>query len=411
MLNTSKGYHTFSFFQRLSWENYDSLMGNFNGYMQRDRRLHRCPIKDKKNPNKTLGWEYYYKPSRGMRWRMKPIKVSDNLTIHFVQIIVTPKVLTDNSFLAAATQCDIDKIEVLFNEESAKISPILSKFGACSVNRADPCLNLDTEEINLPCSVEQMMKLIKRGNIPRHYKEREKYDESAHRMKAADDSFYLVSGSTNINFYLKPRQLDNRFPECHEKENARHLIRLEVQSKYPMLYSLSKGRQAESRFYEHEDSFSPEEFFERSEIGMKNPTIPIDIILSDKNSDEIIEKYFYKTVRKGNYLTLEGAIWMVKRCNFRRDKEERLINTLELVNECRGISKAKAKLTDTDLRDFKRSLKDLDALLINPVTIPRSWGIPYIPNLLRAYYDSVYERIWVSNEHLFYKHLKEYFSF
>lgn len=56
---------------------------------------------------------------------------------------------------------------------------------------------------------------------------------------------------------------------------------------------------------------------------------------------------------------------MVEARKFRRDKEERLIYALGLINECRGITKAKSKLLGVDLKDFKRSLKDLDDILVN----------------------------------------------
>ena len=35
-------------------------------------------------------------------------------------------------------------------------------------------------------------------------------------------------------------------------------------------------------------------------------------------------------------------------------------------------------------------------LFRSPVTIPRRWDIKHIPNLLRAYYDSIYEEQLVS---------------
>ena len=82
---------------------------------------------------------------------------------------------------------------------------------------------------------------------------------------------------------------------------------------------------------------------------------------------------------------------------------------MELINECHGIARAKSKLYGPDLDDFNRSLKDLDDLLINPVTIPRRWNIRHIPNLLRAYDDAVYEEQLISKqEYLALKHIAEF---
>ena len=76
-----------------------------------------------------------------------------------------------------------------------------------------------------------------------------------------------------------------------------------------------------------------------------------------------------------------------------------------------GITKSKSKLKGPDLDEFKRSLNDLDKILVNPVTIPRRWGIRHIPNLLSAYYDSVYEEQLISGqEYLARQHIDKILS-
>lgn len=103
--------------------------------------------------------------------------------------------------------------EKIFNDEAAKISPLLKKLGLCSLSRVDPCLNIDLRELDFPCSAEQMMRLIKQGNIPKHYKERElKYDDKQHRKIMDKTSFYLESKSSVINYYLKYPQQDEGHP-------------------------------------------------------------------------------------------------------------------------------------------------------------------------------------------------------
>lgn len=82
---------------------------------------------------------------------------------------------------------------------------------------------------------------------------------------------------------------------------------------------------------------------------------------------------------------------MVNSQSFNEQKKKRLINALHLVNQCRSITRAKDTLEGHDLRAFKQTLKELSALRINPVTIPKEWGIKHIPNLLYAYYDKVQE--------------------
>ena len=81
---------------------------------------------------------------------------------------------------------------------------------------------------------------------------------------------------------------------------------------------------------------------------------------------------------------------MILRRNFKLQKEHRLISTLEFVNSMRGIANAKSALKNADNSDeFNRSLRELNELGINPVTIPKDWGIKTIPNLLCTYYNKL----------------------
>lgn len=48
-------------------------------------------------------------------------------------------------------------------------------------------------------------------------------------------------------------------------------------------------------------------------------------------------------------------------------------------------------LQGKELEDFRRSLRELAQLKINPVTIPSDWEIEHIPNLLGNYYAKLEE--------------------
>ncbi|WP_027628549.1 hypothetical protein [Ruminiclostridium cellobioparum] len=52
-------------------------------------------------------------------------------------------------------------------------------------------------------------------------------------------------------------------------------------------------------------------------------------------------------------------------------------------------SRAKSKLQDGELEEFRRTLRELAEIGVNPVIIPREWGIKHIPNLLNAYYNKI----------------------
>ncbi len=409
MQNTSQGIHTFSFYQRLNENEYFSLNSDFEKYLKENDEMKRQPIKDKKDKKKIIGWIYTYKNGKGIRWVLSSTKVSHELTIYVIMAIITPKVLIENNYIAVANAADLEQVEDLFNKEAEKISPILSKFGSSSMNRADPGLTIDLGELNYPCSPEQLTILIKRGDIPKHFVERMEYYDKSHRKKADKYSHYLENDSVVINYYWKYPKQNTNHPNFANKEKSRNVIRFETECKYRKLYSISKSLKRNSRYCKSYDDIAVDELLEMAENSVRNPSIPIDVMFSDDVSANVVRSYFNKVIRQGDYLTLDGARWMVAAHNFRRDKEDRLIFALELINECRSIVKAKKKLHGEEVKEFKRSLNDLDAILVNPVTIPRDWKINYIPHPLRAYYNHITEEQLVPKaEVLFDKLLAEY---
>ncbi|WIW71473.1 hypothetical protein [Anaerosinus gibii] len=393
-MHSSIGIHTANIFKKTTWKESTSLYDDFKKFENETKELRTRPLhineisSDSDECIKRLyaGLPKYYRmeyarKDKGIRWEMRRNKISPGYIKKengedkpcSIKAKITPKVLNgENDYVAAATEDIFRDVENSFNIEAERISPLLGNFDLFSYNRIDYCFNGDTQELKVGCTAEQMMKLIKRANIPSSFTERAKYNKRSNRKKPEKHSFYLKTkgNSVVINCYWKGAQLAEEYPDNPSLEDSRHVIRFEVQCKYPKVHLMSsniKRRAGDSDL-----------------MIMKE-------MWSDKVCEDVVTKYFNKVVRKGDYFTLAGARWMVEAYNFRQDKEERLIYALELINECRGIAKAKSKLLGIDLQDFKRSLKDLDDILVNPVTIPREWNIDYIPNLLWAYYDSIYD--------------------
>ena len=397
MENTSMGYHTFAFFQKTDEEEYQVLENDFIGYMQRTKKLKRSPVQNKDKIQ--IGWQYTYKDDKekGIHWLMLSSKAKNNYVTRGVLAVINQEALIENNYIRAAKDDDLKEVEEIYNRETEKISKIFLKFGSCSLNRVDPCLNIDLKELGIPCTPEQMMKLIKRGNIHWYYEERKEcYDSKQRRMVSDKNSFYLESKSSVINFYWKYAKQGKKHPNYSKRESSRNVIRLEVECKYLKLYALVKNRNRESKYYESAEGLSIDEMYMRMYKGIYNPVIPIDVVLSANIYEPIIRKSIYKILRKGNYFTLDIARDIVESYHFRSSKEERMIEVLESVNESHGIAKAKSKLRENEFRRFNKALKELDDILVNPVTIPRRWDIKHIPNLLRAYYDSIYEEQLVS---------------
>lgn len=199
------------------------------------------------------------------------------------------------------------------------------------------------------------------------------YDETAHRMKSDPDSFYLKCGSVNINCYRKAVELQQRAEKAkgdtkeallEASRAAQDIIRFEVQCKYPKMYALSRQTGG--------CDFALNKYFD---------------LLGYPTCLKQINDYYKSTIGGGDWFSLPVARRIVKAQHFNSQKEKRLLDTLYEVNRCRSLAMAKVKPQGSVLEAIKRSQKDLADIGINPVTIPREWGIKHIPNLLHTFYD------------------------
>lgn len=235
------------------------------------------------------------------------------------------------------------------------------------LKRIDYCLNFDLEELAPGCTSKQIMSLFKRSNIPPHYEKGTKYSRTAHRNKGYPGSFYLECRVANINCYSKYMKFQEQSEENVRKgyppippktmELARNIIRFEVQCKYPKVYSLSK-RSGENDIW-----------------GFTK----FNDLLDFRACIRQINYYYKSTIGKGDWYSLAAARKIIKSRRFNQQKEDRLLVALQEVNQCRSAAEAIKAHQGSDLAAFKRTLKDLTDIGVNPVTIPRDWGISRIP--------------------------------
>lgn len=405
MTNSSVGYHTFSFYQKLTSDQYEDISSDFSLYWNRNREIiNRMPIKN--SNGKQTGWLYYYRKNKGIQWVLNASCNNNGFSWYGVTSVINPKALLENNYITAAQESDLIQVEEIYNCEAQKISKLLNKFGESSVNRADYCINIDLDELGLPCTPEQMMYLIRQANIPKNFEERLVYNKKQHRYTPEPNCFYLKNKQVNVNYYWKYAQQDEEtHPNYSNRETSRNVMRFEIQYKNPKLYPLTKNKKQNSRFYFSENS---DDYFTMMLYGFKNPSIPVDIALTNNISTAVNKKYFQKIVGFGDYFTMKLAKRIIESYQFRYEKEERLLFTLKMVKKYRGISKAKSKLIGPDLDDFKRSIKDLNEIGVNPVTIPKSWNIKHIPNLFKTFEENIYEEELISQkEYIARQHIQE----
>ena len=408
MKNTSLGFHTFSIQLRVNYEYFAKITNDFIRYANNlQNGMKRYPVSKGTENNR---WRYVYEYDKGLQWYLYSFKSENGYLTQGVTAIINPKVLIKNNYIRAAQAQDLKLLEEIFNKKSKTISPYLHEFNQWSINRVDYCLNIDSKELKLPCTSEQLMKLVKRADIPKHFMEREQYNPTSHRLMSDTNSLYLQSKSVTINFYHKFFQQGSKHPNYANRYDSYNVLRFEIQCKYPKLYTISKCYKAnECNGLSFTEEKVEELYYDYIETGISPPTITSDTVLQSKVSYDIVEKYIYKTLHKGDYFTLEIAKKIVESYNFRPEKETRLLYALEIISKARGIAAAKEKLSGLELDDFKRSLNDLDEILVNPVTIPIKWNIAHIPNPIRAYCDVIYEECLIPRgEYIALKHISNY---
>ncbi|MDL2232132.1 hypothetical protein LJC63_00945 [Ruminococcaceae bacterium OttesenSCG-928-L11] len=286
-----------------------------------------------------------------------------------INATINPKYLIGchDDYIATADSTYLTRLIERFNYEAMNISPMLKEFNSYSLNRIDYCVNFDLAELGIDCVPEIYMALIKRADIPPHFEERKEYvkDDGGgkfHRKKSGADSFFLINNSLRINCYNKYAQMKRKDPDNPNLENYRNIVRFEIQYRYPKILYLKNQTKDWDTFVDL-----------------------MSILQSDEVCKNELTKYYNKTIGKGDYYTLDGARSRIRSMNFCASKESRLMGALKLVNQCRGVFRAKNSLTGAELAEFKRSLRDLGEIGVNPVTIPREGNIKYLPNLMSAY--------------------------
>lgn len=382
---SSIGLHTLTISLLLQYSEAILLIQNFKEYSKRTGLIQMYRVNEtghyiKYDPNEELIPLHimitYHVKYIGITWHISFYNTKSDFKQYIVYAKLNPKILSGiTDYLTAATLGDLNVAIINFNHEAKQISPILKDFNYYNLTRLDYCINFSLNELFPTCDAEQIVSLIQRSNIPSPYKEWREYDNISHRSKSKPGSFYLTSKSIHINCYSKYIQLknlseeniaNNRPPIPDETINkSKDIIRFEVQCKYAKAYSLSHKYSSSGINYSYKY------------MQLFTPTA----------CKEIIIYYYEKIIGKGDWCSLSYAISIIKSQKYNSQKEQRLIETLKQINQCRSVAKAIKYYTDDTLAKFNKTLNDLNSININPVTIPKDWGIKHIPNILYTYFN------------------------
>lgn len=314
-------------------------------------------------------YRFYLLQDQGIRIILKHSTLIDEITYSAIEIIINPMRLLDkNDYLQLAHSANYDQIRKSFKRTFSEIRKkfqskkrnkgLIFRFDQIDVysfKRVDFAININTEHVNL------YMKLIKRANIPNGFQLFTIYNSVSKRYEPPKDSFYIFrkrytkgkasSVELTVNCYNKGIQmLENGLPY---DERAMTIIRFEIQCGYNKTYRIIKSKNLNKQGYLQ---------FLREDI-----------------SAEVLDTYIKKTIGYSDYYTFPKAKELIMNSRSKIDTKYELVNTLKIVNDKRGIWKARE--TVDDKKEFDKNIKKLHKIGINPVTIPIAERIDYLPSL------------------------------
>lgn len=271
-------------------------------------------------------------------------KVNSKYKCPYMQISITlnPAILIGKKIEDIVEAFEIEDVQREFDKEISLIHKHLPRLNNWVVNRIDYAVNIETKYVG------EYIKLFQRADKPYNFKE--PYCLKSKRRKQLKGSFYFISNSVNINFYDKGNERKKA-----GVEGIDNLLRLEVQCKKNKVNSIKNTKGFDACLVKY----------------FLNPLL----------SKEIINYYYKKIIKEGDYFTLDKAVRIIKNSDHTISVKEKAIEILRAVNFNRSIWKAREN-SKYDKEEFNRYLKYIQSLGINVITIPIAWNLKYLNNLL-----------------------------
>lgn len=278
---------------------------------------------------------------------------------YFLCIVINPQVLLANRPTIELFSCNQDSVEALtvpFRDgvsvlTGLNFSPLLE----WSVVRIDYAINLHTPHVGT------YVELAKRAKLPRDF--RCNIDKPG--------SFYIQSKSVTLNFYDKLDEMQKKpnWGRYYETlcRDATNVYRIEVQCEESKRFDIMKAYNL--------------------------PDISVAGFLDERIANDIIQYYYQATIGYGDYYSLSAVHQRILETSWRKPKKERIYNWLRLIAQTGSLTESSecflqgVYLNDepqTWVQGSKRTLADYIESCrnerINPITIPDSYGIDWLPN-------------------------------
>lgn len=294
---------------------------------------------------------------------LRKINVEDTYKypLMYLELIINPsKILNKDNPIEILKEQDIDSFILEFNNLLKSFHNILVPCITWSIKRIDFTRNIDlteiAEEYKVDDIVNKYIELFQRADISSRCKV--KYNSLTHRKSQDKGSFTFYNKSVKFIAYDKSKERSDK-GKLEELEDAKNILRLEIQCKQMKVNGLKYSNKWDSKFLYH--------------------------FLSKELSYKTLMKYYSTSVGLGDFYNLDNARKIINNTKVinHKDTKLELIRILELINKKRSVPRAREEYKNSTR--FNRYLKKLELIdtniCINPITIPRAWNIDYLPNV------------------------------
>lgn len=311
------------------------------------------------------------------------IKKPDFEAVHMTCRLNFKRLIEQENRVLTYKESDHDAVVCAFNQIMMQVG--LPFWNFWKVNRIDYCIDIKTDH------VAEYIYLMQKGDIPHHQKlpyhpvnkRREHKKGSVYLIARARDKRSNKTGSVTVNFYDKYLQKLNEQVVTMtvtdaEVEQARNILRLEIQCFLPKISSLkNKYKLSDTRLEQY---------------------------LSDDICCTVIEHMLLKITHKGAYLRKSEALKAIDASSYQTGTKIKLKAIIEAVSkQYQSVAKVRESfIADGTVKkdEFTRLIKRLDDLDVNPVTIGDKKHISGLklkdglPNLYDLFFDACQNELY-----------------
>ncbi len=286
--------------------------------------------------------------------RIVPIKTTRDFEYFSCKIVINLNRIANHGERTAApfteSEENLKRLYDNFKEFMGKLLPYRADINCWTVQRIDY-----TRDIKTPYCAEYI-ELLQRGNKP----SRLRIDSKDTHKKEIDKKHYKGSvryrckGYT-VNIYDKYKERIDKNITREIAEESKNILRIEIQCNPSKIDYISKKN------------------------GIYGQTIE-SLAYLQAEQENMIKRAIKAIEGSGDYYTLKGAIDKVEKSTKKTTTKSDMTRLLQIVNQYRSVRKARANFRD--IERFNRLIEHLQELNINPVTIPKAWGIKTLSPVL-----------------------------